>query len=169
MKMPSLLESGMNFLSKAFQVSLIFSFLAVIIAYPLSDIFGKPLYCTVTDWHENCAGVPLLDWNTGSLENAIEKLQSGIAVNVITAIPQLIVAAATLLVKTVINALILVNAAIQFIIKVIFMLVELPAETASILANILAWTLEAPLILGIMAELGRIISLFLPFGSQAGG
>ena len=43
------------------------------------------------------------------------------------------------------------------------MLIALPPEEALTIATILAWILEAPLIIGMVVELGQVIYTLLPF------
>lgn len=168
--MAGLLEQGEEALNKAFTTALVFSFLIVIIAVPLEDVIGVQLFCTTTAWHENCAGLPMINWATGSLVDAIEKLQQGGAFNLLVAAPQLVISGVGLVAEAMINALILVNTVIYFIIRFIFILVPALGESyASTLSGILAWAIELPLIFGMLSEIGKMMYLFLTGGGSTGG
>jgi len=105
-----------------------------------------------------------MTWGTDVLSNAIENLQKGLAVNVITAIPQIIVGIALILVQVLVNSILLINWIINKTLQLIFMMVMLPPDTANTISAILAWILEAPLIIGLVMDLGQIIYTLLPFG-----
>ena len=113
-------------------------------------------------------GMARITWGTDTLSSAIETLQKGLNVNIIVAIPQIIISIGLILVQVLLNAILLVNWLINLFLQVLFMLVLLPEKTAQTISAVLAWILEAPLIIGMVYELGRLIFNLLPFGGGGG-
>ncbi|RLG43113.1 MAG: hypothetical protein DRO01_00020 [Thermoproteota archaeon] len=140
------------------QIILFFSLFTTLV-FDAFGYFGYDVY--PTDLNQ-------ITWGTDMLSDAIATLQKGLGVNVIIAVPQIVGAVATIFVQLMINSILLINWLINKALYIIFVLVALPESTATTLSSILAWILEAPLIVGMISELGKIVYSFLPFGSGGG-
>ena len=145
-------ESSKNAFYSAVTVALFFSLVAIIVIEALSFATGLELYPT---------DMVRLDWGTKLLSNAIEKLQSGIAVNIILAIPQFVLGVAAILVQLLVNSLTLINWLIKQALHIILSLIVLSDTYVEQLAGIISWIVETPIILGAMMAIGQAIYTFI--------
>lgn len=144
----------------AVKFTLYFSLLAVIILDALGYAMGTDLYPS---------DLVRLNWGTSILSDAVSKLQSGLAVNILVAIPQFVLGIAALLVQLLVNSITLVNWLLKKAISIILMLIALPAENVEMLSGILAWIVETPIILGAFMSIGQAVYTFLTGGGGGGG
>ncbi len=107
-------------------------------------------------------GLGTFNWGTKTLQDAVNTLQKGLSINVLVVLPQIIISIGLILVQVLINALLLINWLISKGLELIFLLVVLSPETSTTLASILAWIFEAPIIIGVVSDLGKIIYNLLP-------
>jgi len=105
-----------------------------------------------------------LTWGTDLLKDAINRLQSGVTINILVAIPQFLLAIAAILVQLLVNAILLLNWLLSKFLSLVFILVVMDAEGSAALASILAWIIEAPVILGAAMAIGRAIWTFISGG-----
>jgi len=150
-------ESSKNAFYSAVTVALFFSLVAIIVIEALSFATGLELYPT---------DMVRLDWGTKLLSNAIEKLQSGIAVNIILAIPQFVLGVAAILVQLLVNSLTLINWLIKQALHIILSLIVLSDTYVEQLAGIISWIVETPIILGAMMAIGQAIYTFISGGGK---
>ena len=150
-------ESSKNAFYSAVTVALFFSLVAIIVIEALSFSTGLDLYPT---------DMVRLDWGTKLLSNAIEKLQSGIAVNIILAIPQFVLGVAAILVQLLVNSLTLINWLIKQALHIILSLIVLSDTYVEQLAGIISWIVETPIILGAMMAIGQAIYTFISGGGK---
>ena len=155
--MMDLWESSKNAFYSAVTVALFFSLVAIIVIEALSFATGLELYPT---------DMVRLDWGTKLLSNAIEKLQSGIAVNIILAIPQFVLGVAAILVQLLVNSLTLINWLIKQALHIILSLIVLSDTYVEQLAGIISWIVETPIILGAMMAIGQAIYTFISGGGK---
>jgi len=150
-------ESSKNAFYSAVTLTLFFSLIAIIVIESLSFATGLELYPT---------DMVRLDWGTKLLSNAIEKLQSGIAVNIILAIPQFVLGVAAILVQLLVNSLTLINWLIKQAISIILSLIVLSDAYVEQLAGVISWIVETPIILGAMMAIGQAIYTFISGGGK---
>jgi len=150
-------ESSKNAFYSTVTLTLFFSLIAIIVIESLSFATGLELYPT---------DMVRLDWGTKLLSNAIEKLQSGIAVNIILAIPQFVLGVAAILVQLLVNSLTLINWLIKQAISIILSLIVLSDAYVEQLAGVISWIVETPIILGAMMAIGQAIYTFISGGGK---
>jgi len=143
----------------ATKFTLYFFLLAVIILDALGYSMGVNLYPS---------DLVRVDWGTSLLTDAVNKLQSGMGVNILVAIPQFVLGVAALLVQLLVNTITLFNWVLKKVISIILMLIVLPAENVETLSGILAWIIETPIILGAFMSIGQAVYTFLTGGGGGG-
>jgi hypothetical protein len=149
-----IIEYSREVYGKWFKIVLVWCLFATIIFDSMEYVSGVKLY--PSDFHK-------ITWGTEMLQGAIENLQKGLGVNVLIAVPQILVSVGLIVVQVLLNSILLINYIIAKIIYIMFILCCVPESTASAVSGILAWILEAPLILGVVSILGNIIFSFLSF------
>ena len=144
----SILAKSYASFSKVFFNILLFSLFVTFTFDAFSFITGVNFYPP---------GFPHLTFGTDLLTNAIKTLQSGVGLNIIVALPTILVSIGLILLQVVLNAILLINYIISLFISIVLVMVQLPPETISTIAGILAWILEAPIIFGFVMELGQVL------------
>jgi len=155
--MPDIWEQSKSAFYTMINFTMFFSLVAIIVLDALSYATGADVYPT---------DLVHFNWGVDILTNAVEKLKSGISVNVIVAIPQFVLGIAALIVQLLLNTITLLNWIIKHILFIVFKLIIINETSAEALSNILSWIIESPVIFGATMALGQAIYTFITGGGK---
>ena len=157
-----LLDSSREAFAQAFYVALAFSFFFTILNASL--YYSTGLSLAKSDTNPN--GIPIMTWGLDQLNSAINAFKQGVGINLVVAIPMFAGAILSIIIQILANTITLSQYLISLTIQLILRFVILDHTTVKTISNILAWILEAPIIIGMGATVGNIIFMFWPGGVQ---
>jgi len=156
-----LLDSSRDTFEKAFYLALFFTLFFTILDGALTYSMGISL---AKDETTNPNGIPLMTWGTDQINNAVGVFKQGAGVNLIVAVPMFAGALLSVIIQILINTIALSQYLIKLAIEMLLKFIILEPSYVSSVSNILAWIVEAPILIGMGATVGNIIFMFWPGG-----
>lgn len=105
----------------------------------------------------------LIDYDTSSLNTAINTVANAKGLDIIVALPSLLINIGTLMITSLINGINVIRKGIEIFINYIIFLVGIDLQIANILSSIISWLIITPAIIGLVVEIGRLI-FYIMFG-----
>lgn len=97
------------------------------------------------------------DFNVNDINASIDALKNSKGLDVIVSFGMLLISIFAMIITAFINSILLVNYAISTFIEIGLKILIIDLETATILSNILSWIILAPAIVGLFADMARLI------------
>ncbi|MHA1289890.1 MAG: hypothetical protein ACTSPB_21120 [Candidatus Thorarchaeota archaeon] len=158
-----LLESSKKLFEQTFYVALVFSLVFTILNAAMYYSTGLSFAKSDT----NPDGIPIMTWGLDLLNSAINAFKQGVGINLIVAIPMFAGAILSIILQILANTITLSHYLINLSVQLFLKFVILEPTSIETISNILAWVLEAPIILGMGTTIGNIIFMFWPGGVQS--
>ena len=140
-----------------------FSFFKLVVVFSFFFIIGNSIFHFVdVEEHLN---IPQIDFATNMLNSAISTIQGAKGLDFAVAIPALIVGVFGLMIQAFINSILLVRFVINFFVNNILTVLGVPASTSILAGEVVSWIAILPAIIGIIADIGRLI-FYMLFGMR---